>query len=72
MSNFFVVFNQGSTGPEPTGQTVGTTKVAGGVKHAKFVKVSGTAVKDVQELVKQTYGTTDTPIVVTEAAWKSS
>ena len=74
MANFFVVFNQQET-LDPPGRTgIGTAKTLGPVTTASFCKVEATAVADAQEQAQKMFPgrVNTTPIVVTEAAWKSS
>ncbi len=74
--NFFVVFNEEETlGSQPLGRTAGKEgKTIEPLKTAKFVKMAAENVADAQAAVAVLYpsDTGSLPVVVKEAAWKTS
>jgi hypothetical protein len=75
-NTYFVVFNdqiEGAT--EELNRKAGKEgKTLAAVKTARFVKMEAESVKDAQEAVATLFpgNASGTPIVVTEAAWKTS
>lgn len=75
-NTYYAVFDRQAT---PGNEALVGTKAAkegevkGPVYSARWVKIAAESVADAQAAVKAIYGgTTDIPVIVTEAAWKES
>lgn len=75
-NTYFVVFNESEeTAPQELGRKAGKEgKTLASVKVARFVKMEAESVADAQAAVATLFpgNATTTPVVVTEAAWKTS
>lgn len=75
-NTYFVVFNEAEgTGTQELGRKAGKEgKTLAPLKIARVVKMEAESVKDAQEAVATLYpgNATTTPVVVAEAAWKTS
>ncbi len=76
MTNYFVVFNEQLSGQQmPVGsESQSGAKTLDVPKIAKVIKVETTTVPKAQQLAQQLFqgDVVDTPVVVTEAQWKTS